>query len=114
MYQIDALVEHFRACAPVCYFAHAIEAGRDRTQADREYGPPIRELIERRSLARDLPWSAPRNRREQRAQADAVGAGCDRREQTPRVHAIRGFPDKDAIPAGLLREDRLLQLLGRG
>ena len=111
--QVDSLVEILRAHRQIDDLTGERQVGFDSPEPDGEDRAPGGELIECGDLARHLPRSAPRQWCQQGAELDAPRLRGHRRQQAPGVDAIRCLPDEDAVPAGLLGKDRLLELLGR-
>ena len=111
--QVDTLIETFGPHREIDDLTGERQIGADRAEPDGEDRAPRRQLIEGDDLARHLPRTPPGQRGEQGAEHHARGPRGHRRQERPCVDAVRGLPDKHAVPARLLCHDRLLELLGR-
>ncbi len=94
---------------PGCHgFAHVAEARIvERAEADRHDQAPVREVVERDDLARELPRPPARRREDQCPEPDPLGPGGHRGQQDPRVpHVPVADGDRvvgeDPVPAGCL------------
>src|SRR5262249_57939772 len=96
---------------------HVREAGiAGVTGAEADDKPAVRELIDRRRLARDVPRPSPWQRDDLDPEPDLTGPNRHSRDRDPRVarrhRRVPLAPDvvleKDPVPAGCLRELREL------
>jgi hypothetical protein len=112
---LERLVEHLRALAIVDLFAGARVLSPElvAAKAYAERQPAAAEHVQRRRLARDLDRPPPGQRRDHRAEPDALGRGRNRRQRDLRVgdmgHGrppVDVIPHEHPIPSGLLGLDR--------
>ena len=113
---LERLVEQRRASARVALLAEGGQlAPAVAAQAGAEDHAPAGEAVEDGDLARDVPRAPARQRRDHRAQAQALGGQRDGGQRDPRVGDVEPVvghdvvPDEEAVPAaglGLARRPR--------
>ena len=85
-HQLERLVEQRRASARVALLAEGAQlAPAVAAQAGAEDHAPAREAVEHGDLARDVPRAPARQRRDHRAQAQALGGQRDGGQRDPRI-----------------------------
>ena len=96
--QVDALIEVRGPHLEIDDLTGERQLGGDRTEPDGEDRAPRGQLIERGDLARHLPRTPPWQRGEHGAEHHARCSRGHRRQQCPRVDAVRRLPDEHAVP----------------
>jgi hypothetical protein len=105
------LIKFLRANPIVGIFTEAFKFGvRRRAESNTDNQPPTREAVERSRFARDHPWSAPGERRDERAQPHSLRLCGNCRQGDPSIYKRNvGAPEdeemvpkKETIPASIL------------